>query len=241
MAILESLISAGSSLLGGLFGKSSAEKQQERNEALQREFAQSGIQWKVEDAKKAGVHPLYALGASTHSFTPQTIGDPLAGAIPEAGNAIARGVHSTMSGSERFASKAMEGLALERAQLQNDQLKLDILASRNKLLSQAGTAKPVPTDTMVVNDSVDNQPRTAMVSPPSPDVETVKLFGLPLQRNPRLFSSGQTAQDEFGEPGEWITGLPAMWEAFTRAWGARASRAREEFERRTGTRSPYYR
>lgn len=38
-----------------------------QNNATQREFAQNGIQWKVEDAKKAGIHPLYALGASTAS------------------------------------------------------------------------------------------------------------------------------------------------------------------------------
>lgn len=37
------------------------------NEKLQREFAQQGIQWKVQDAKHAGIHPLAALGAVTPS------------------------------------------------------------------------------------------------------------------------------------------------------------------------------
>lgn len=57
-------------LLGGLFDDKSAEKQQAQNLAYQKEFAQSGIQWKVKDAQAAGVHPLYALGAQTHSYTP---------------------------------------------------------------------------------------------------------------------------------------------------------------------------
>lgn len=42
----------------------------EYNAALQREFAQHGIQWKVADAQAAGVHPLYALGGGTPSFSP---------------------------------------------------------------------------------------------------------------------------------------------------------------------------
>lgn len=38
--------------------------------ALQREFAQNSIQWRVADAKKAGIHPLAALGAQGTSYTP---------------------------------------------------------------------------------------------------------------------------------------------------------------------------
>lgn len=32
------------------------------NHAYQKEFAQNGLQWTVEDAKKAGINPLYAVG-----------------------------------------------------------------------------------------------------------------------------------------------------------------------------------
>lgn len=41
-----------------------------QNIALQREFAQMGIRWKVEDAKAAGLHPLYAIGGSGAAFAP---------------------------------------------------------------------------------------------------------------------------------------------------------------------------
>lgn len=44
-----------------------------RNVALQREFAQNSIQWRVDDAKNAGIHPLYALGAQGASYTPQSL------------------------------------------------------------------------------------------------------------------------------------------------------------------------
>lgn len=43
------------------------------NIAYQKEFAKHGIQWRVEDAKNAGIHPLAAIGAQTTSFTPSLI------------------------------------------------------------------------------------------------------------------------------------------------------------------------
>lgn len=141
--MIGNIISAGASLLGGLLGRSSAEKQAAKQEALQREFATSGIQWKVEDAKKAGVHPLYALGASTHSYSPMTVGDPLPGAISEAGNSVGRAVHATMTGDDRAAARTLQGLQIERAKLENDEIKLRLMGSQNALLTQAGTAKPM--------------------------------------------------------------------------------------------------
>lgn len=53
------LIGGASSLLGGLFGRSSAKK----TAAANRELNQNKIQWTVADAKKAGIHPLAALGS----------------------------------------------------------------------------------------------------------------------------------------------------------------------------------
>lgn len=41
--------------------------------AKQEEFAKNGIRWKVEDARAAGLHPLYALGGSGASYTPSAI------------------------------------------------------------------------------------------------------------------------------------------------------------------------
>lgn len=80
--MLGSIISAGSSLLGGLLGKSSADKQMK----MQTKFAKNGIQWRVEDAKKAGIHPLAALGASTSAYSP--INNGFGDAVAQAGNAL---------------------------------------------------------------------------------------------------------------------------------------------------------
>lgn len=69
-----SWLAAGIAALGSLFGGRRDRKAQEeanaQNVAYQREFAQHGISWRVEDAKRAGLHPLYALGGSGATFSP---------------------------------------------------------------------------------------------------------------------------------------------------------------------------
>lgn len=46
------------------------ERMNEANLNAQREFAQHGIRWKVEDAKAAGLHPLFGAGLTGASFSP---------------------------------------------------------------------------------------------------------------------------------------------------------------------------
>lgn len=138
------IISGIGSIVGGFFGRDAAKDNASRQADLQKQFAKSGIQWRVEDAKKAGVHPIYALGANTTSYTPQSVGDPLGGAISEASQSFGRAINHTMTSDERVASKVLTDLHIERAKLQNDQLRLDIAASTNRLMTQPGTGKPTP-------------------------------------------------------------------------------------------------
>lgn len=53
-----------------------AREQANSNAALQREFAQNGIRWRVEDAKAAGLHPMYALTGGGAAFAPSGIAMP---------------------------------------------------------------------------------------------------------------------------------------------------------------------
>lgn len=76
--------SAIGGIAGGLFdGKELKEDQVgfansqfDKNYAMQKEFAQHGIRWRVNDAKAAGLHPLYAIGANPAQATPITVGTP---------------------------------------------------------------------------------------------------------------------------------------------------------------------
>lgn len=201
--MLGSLIGAGASIIGGLLGKKSAEEQAAKQAALQKQFAQEGIQWKVEDAKKAGVHPLYALGASTHSYSPIAISDPLPGAISEAGNTIGRGIHASMSGGDRAASKVLQDLNIERARLENDRLKLDLVASQNKLLTQPGTGPGVPTGGVPSELTFDAAPRLMM-------------GGREVTANP-AWTNTEAAQKRWGEMADWVVG-PLTAAADLRKW-----------------------
>lgn len=154
--MIGSLISAGASLLGGLLGKSSADDSRKsaemmaaQNIAQQREFAQQGIRWKVEDAKAAGIHPLYALGASTPSFSPVsanfTADTSMPNALASAGQDIGRAVNATRSTNERadaFATAANK-LALEKGQLENEVLKLDVASRAARLRQQLNPPMPI--------------------------------------------------------------------------------------------------
>lgn len=118
----------------------------ERNIALQREFAQNGIRWKVEDAKAAGLHPLYAMGANTHSFNPVAVGverepsspSPLK-ALGSMGQDVSRAIMSTQTESERQRDALlMDGLRLDNeGKVLENQIRASQLAKM-----QVGPAMP---------------------------------------------------------------------------------------------------
>lgn len=133
--MLGALIGAAGSIAGSLIGK----KQADKNLKIQKEFAQHGIRWKVEDAKAAGLHPLAALGAQTHSFSPVAVGD-YGSSLASAGQDIGRAIDATRDKGERAeADGTMRRLALERAGLENDLLRSQIAKN-----SQAGTPPARP-------------------------------------------------------------------------------------------------
>lgn len=134
-------IAAGASIAGSLLGKGSADDDRAAQERisrssieLQRQFAQDGIQWRVADAKKAGIHPLYALGAQIPTFSPSTYipaGDNGAGAqLAEAGQYLGRAIDATRTQADRTQAR-LEALTIERGELEND-----LLRSRIAVLEQ---------------------------------------------------------------------------------------------------------
>lgn len=117
------IIAGGAALIGGALANRSNRKvadqtnalQQElsaEQTALQREFAQSGVQWRVEDAKAAGLHPLYALGGQITPYTPQAMQlmtpdqSALGRGIAEAGQSLGRAVQAQQSPSQRAIQQA---------------------------------------------------------------------------------------------------------------------------------------
>lgn len=150
--MLGALISAGANLLGGLFGRQSqadanalnAQVARE-NIAKQEEFARSGVQWRVEDARKAGIHPLYALGAQPSSFSPVHVGaqgdTSLPTAFANAGQDISRAVNATRTGQDKVDAynSTVQALSLQRMGLENE-----LLSSQIRKINQTGSPPNFP-------------------------------------------------------------------------------------------------
>lgn len=141
--MLGALISAGTSLISGFLGRKSQEEANEKNAALQKEFAQNSIQWKAADAKKAGIHPLYGIGAQT--ITPQAsyVGDTsMPSALAQVGQDIGGAVDRTRTAPQKLSavSQTAQALELERASLQNDYLRAQIAET----VARTNSAPPFP-------------------------------------------------------------------------------------------------
>lgn len=200
--MLGSIIGAGASILGGILGNRSAKKQAEQQYQHQKEFAQSGIQWKVADAEKAGIHPLYALGAQTTSYQPTSVGGTDFG-LPEAGQNIGRAINATRSSPEQRAAIALTSAQIEGVQLDND-LKRAQLASSLALATQNGQVGiPAIGDVNFVDGQGDSGVITSVppghkASPPQYTSPDLMVYGHRWERLPGS-SDAQAWEDVYGD------------------------------------------
>lgn len=191
MSIIGAIGGLGGSLLSGLFSSNNANKQI----ALQKQFAQNGIQWKVADAKAAGVHPLAALGASTTSYAPVSVQTPdLGPAMQSLGNAV----HKTADPADRAAID----LTLEKAALENELLRTQINSARALRTQSPG----IPTRTT----SRTGQP--ALADPPPPEHSGL-LGGF---THDRTLSDAQKYEDRYGDVIQEIAGMRNFFNDWSR-------------------------
>lgn len=138
-------------IAGALINKRASEKANqankdmaEKNAAEQEEFAKMGIQWKVADAKAAGIHPLVALGAPTASFTPTVVQNSpdysIGNAVASMGQDVGRAIQSTRTEDQRTLSN----LQIQSAQLDLEGKALDNQIKNSQLskMNQVGPAFP---------------------------------------------------------------------------------------------------
>lgn len=144
------------SALGG-FDKDGVVKQADQfgwNANLQREFAQNSIQWKVQDAIKAGIHPLAALGASGYSASPVQIDNSSAMIASQNRNDLLKGVQSYAE--NRLAKERMKQeaeLSLQRQLAENNRVQSEVYSNwaqaqqaltMANLMAQTGTYPGMP-------------------------------------------------------------------------------------------------
>lgn len=142
-SIVSGAIGAAGSLLGGSMSAQNQAAIAQQNYEHQKEFAQNGIRWKVADAKAAGIHPLYGLGASTSSYSPVSGygGDFGVGeAASQFGQGIGRAVEAGMTKEERQRENAKREmnevfeLALRRQELEQGAERIKESKLRNQLM-----------------------------------------------------------------------------------------------------------
>lgn len=167
LGFLGGLASGFMNLIGGKSAQDkSAETQMainEQNVALQREFAQNGIQWKVDDARRAGIHPLAALGAPTTSFSNlvgPTVGQEGEG-IQKAGQDIGRAMSAASSMDTKY-DEAVKKITIQKGELENA-----LLASQIAKTNAPSVGPSMPTANQ--RWLVDGQGQTAIPMPsPNP-------------------------------------------------------------------------
>lgn len=124
-----SIVSAVGGLAGGLLSAKSQASANAAAIAMQKDFAQNGIRWKVQDAKAAGLHPLAALGAQTMSPS-ASLGATDYSYLAGMGQDIGRAIQSKMTKQERAEQQAydqqMRQLNLRRGELENRYLEAQI-------------------------------------------------------------------------------------------------------------------
>lgn len=206
--MLGSLISGALSLGAGLLQRNDSKKAQQQEYERQKEFAKSGIQWKVEDAKAAGIHPLYAIGANTTSYAPQSVGDTGTGAMAQAGQDIGRAIDATRTAPQRMDAftRTANALTLTKMGLENE-----LLASQvAKVKQQIGPAFPTGSDTDYLIPG-QGQTNFGLPAPPMHDTRApqftpnIAAFGKNVMPNPN-FSDAQTYEDRYGEISDYIMG-----------------------------------
>lgn len=145
--MLPALIGGGLSLLGTFLGNQQRTEGQNKEIELQKEFAQNGLRWKIEDAERAGIHPLAALGATGASYSPVGLGgNDTAAGFSAAGDSIARAVDATRTTGEKAGAyqKTVQDLTLQRMGLENE-----LLGSQIAQIRQGGMRPSFPTGTPI--------------------------------------------------------------------------------------------
>lgn len=226
--MIPALIAAAASIGGSLWA---------RRDAHQRE--DTSIQRRVADARRAGVHPVAALGAGGIGSSPAGsafVGEGIARGGQAVGNALSRTLDTD--------SAALKALVLEKAGLENELLRTQV--TRAKV--EAGTVPSVLGPMLEYGIPGQSQtvrlpyvPGTSIAHKVESPTWTPNLhIGVPYRTNPH-FSDAQAIQNRYGELAESLYGgvsgpADALYNArstrgFTRPHADESYRYRRNFSR----------
>lgn len=222
----------------------------QQNYEAQKEFAQNGLQWKANDARLAGVHPVAALGAGGAAFSPSfSVGsgsEPFVDnsslfdaldALVDSGQNTARAQRATLSDHDR----EMQAAVLRNQQLQNALLEGQLAATWANVLGQPSNPPgPGPTASMPVNANGAVAPGQVKLVPSESESQRPGQAGLAAGRSP-LFRQQDISQntswellnpdagETFEAYGELAKPFMAAAAHFRRWWDQPGSKLRRHF------------
>lgn len=173
-----------------------AREQFDRNEALQREFAQNGLAWRVQDARNAGLHPLAAIGAQGASAAPISVGGGgqynvdfgrsprddtgqiLGRGLSDMGQNIGRAYMASQPPEAKVLTAfelARQAQQLEHGSLQNEYIKLQIARAARPGAGDSGGGG-VMTGPQVMSGQFENKPAEIPPSDPTNPAATAGTY-----------------------------------------------------------------
>jgi hypothetical protein len=99
------------------------------------------IGWRVSDAKKAGIHPLAALGAQTMNYTPAAVGNVNNGNWGQAGRDIGKAIDNSLDQDAKAMKASM--LRQQQANQKGKELENQILELQLKDLKNSNKGAPL--------------------------------------------------------------------------------------------------
>lgn len=189
---LGGLLSSGLKFLGADMDRNTSENIAAANQANQMAALQHGIEWKVADAKRAGIHPLFGLGASTGTFTPVSASSNYADALGDMGQNIGRAVSALGNTGEKELIQEAAAVELEGKKLDNDirRAKLASMIRTDVAATGSPPAAPVTDPSGAESDPVKVEQEKRQ--------QQLRYFGVNFPNDPYT-SDAQTVEDVLGE------------------------------------------
>lgn len=215
MSFFGNLLSAGTNLISGLIGSENQEDERTRQnvqaqnnrEDQERQLTQ-GIQRRVADARAAGIHPLYALGASVPTYSPVSLGSvsgsPMAAGLAAAGQDLGRAFNAGAPPDVRMDAwnKTLQDMTVTNMALKNE-----LLSSQIKKINQPGSppGPPIP--------EYPNQLPPIGEADKQEDRPPLQMGGARWGTNPNT-SNQEEFEKRYGDDGpiSWVTQAGIAWQ-----------------------------